>query len=363
MKVPEKVVWKGEKAKRDVLQPPFNQQFWTQTMAWVDTEGRLRTGVILFEDTNTPVQCYAGMSLQDDNPILQYREFLMLDALTRIGYAPNMLETLPSELRTVLDELEQQLNSKAHCDIVAFTKLCAAMGVHTWSEAVQSTKDVVLEILGREVGGADRVQQILRSVPPDLPWLLGLLKDFGAELDLGSITDAAERGELEFTAALEALGVESPRRRAEKKARREQVLSPLQPHIDAILALLAHERHEGCSVVDSIEAGALNTYIHGIDDVDLQLGIGLIVVRMRGTQESLIHDLAKGVLRMVVGEGGPPLVPNFDRIKSDAIEHAAGVLANQFTERKLWGRKGLYVKLLTEAMEQVQEGPVTRDDV
>jgi hypothetical protein len=89
------------------------------------------------------------------------------------------------------------------------------------------------------------LDRVLKEVPGDLVEMMVRVRtEFGIPLHTDLVTDAVEAGALEYTAALEQLGVEHPRKRKERVAHRDAIRERVRPHLLAFFERNGNDEDE-----------------------------------------------------------------------------------------------------------------------
>jgi hypothetical protein len=304
--MPRNIVFQSDPRERVIKVDVVEQTKTTQTMCWISS-GLFQCGVAIMEGQN--VVGLWKVQLKAKDIIAAYRTFRLLDAAASV-----------SEQLVTSVQVPPRMNDFVHDS--------------GWRECIADVKTAV----------GQNYDSILQEVPRALELAINKAEQW-MDLDLTSVTDEVVAGRIEYSGALEEIGVEHPRKRKERAARKETILGQARPHLVSFLDVLP-QQIKGAFNVQRLDEYVLAIYRRGVEEVDLQVGLALFLEQADSPGRALhgLFDFGN-------------LLQRFDPLSSAEpnILAIAFFLTNEFRDREGGPRKPReYLDLLCNKHAEIQ---------
>lgn len=253
--LPKKFLLRGDVRKRMVSNGALEQEKPTQTFLMPNGRELITATFVLDGDGKAPMVIVGATDFVPQNMadvLGAVRAFRLTEGLSRI------------------DDV-----SAAHCATAPYLHR-----LKSDDEFVAGLKTKIAELIDPKT-----LDRVLKEVPGDLVEMMVRVRtEFGIPLYTDTVTDAVEAGQLEYTAALEQLRVEHPRKRRERIAHCDAVRERVRPHLEAYLKRnnLGGEETLGYFERSAILAAARKL----TDDTEKLVGISILVGLSMLTQAS-----------------------------------------------------------------------------
>lgn len=295
----------------------------TQVFAWINDDGVLQVGVVIFHE-GQPAQVLS-IALPTVDVVLAFRALHLLDAL------PTLRDT----------------------DLSNIISVCLLQ-----EEPTDMGEQGLLDWVKMAIGSAEL--ETVRAIVPLT--LIGTLERVAAlpnvSLDRDAVTDEVEAGRLVYDQHLAALKIEHPDTRRQRLANRKRLYGEWKPHFDAYFQaknVPSEDREDALRYCNHI---ALYASTKGVEAVDLCVGIALYIFALRsdsiaGIAAAIAKVLTRGsapVGGLFVGGGGITLT---------TMQSLSAFLENRFSDRD----SHQYVLLLKQLYNDLEKMPVVHPDL